>query len=85
MRKMEEAERIAWTASNSEERKKPRWKWTNRKEILILHGFKQPQVVMNIIQGQNNWDNLSDLGGELVSLSIGSEIIVQASYELRIY
>jgi hypothetical protein len=40
MRKMEEAERIAWTASNSEERKKPRWKWTNRKEILILHGFK---------------------------------------------
>jgi hypothetical protein len=40
---------------------------------------------MNIIQGCNNWDNLSDLGGQLVSLSIGSKIIVLASCELRIY
>ena len=48
-------------------------------------GFMQPQVAMNIIKGQNNWDNLSNLGGQLVSLSIGSEIIVWASCELRIY
>ena len=39
----------------------------------------------NIIQGQNNWDNLSQLGGMLVSLSVGSEIIVWASREVRIY
>jgi hypothetical protein len=38
---------------------------------------------MNIIKGQNNWNNLSNLGGQLVS-SIGSEIIVWASGELRI-
>jgi hypothetical protein len=31
------------------------------------------------------WDNLSNLGGQPVSLSIGSEIIVWASCELRIY
>ena len=36
-------------------------------------------------KGQNNWDNLSNLGGQLLSLSIGSEIIVLASCELRIY
>lgn len=28
---------------------------------------------------------MSDLGGQLVSLSTGSEIITWASYELRIY
>ena len=49
------------------------------------HGLKEPQVAMDIIKGQNNWDNLSNLGGQLVSLSIGSEIIVWASCELRIY
>ena len=48
-------------------------------------GFKQPQVVMTIIQRQKNWDKLSDPGGQLVSLSIGSEIIVWAPCELRIY
>jgi hypothetical protein len=31
---------------------------------------------MNIIKGWNNCDNLSNIGGQLVSLSIGSEIIV---------
>jgi hypothetical protein len=40
---------------------------------------------MNIIKGWNNWGNLSNLGGQLVSLSIGSEIFVWASCELRIY
>jgi hypothetical protein len=30
-------------------------------------------------------DNLSDLGGYLLSFSIGSEIIIWASCELRIY
>ena len=39
----------------------------------------------NIIQGQNKWGNLSNLGGHLVSLSIGSEIDMWASCELRIY
>ena len=39
----------------------------------------------NILQGQNNWDNVSNPGGQLISLSIGSEIIVWASCELRIY
>ena len=38
-----------------------------------------------IMQRQNNWGNLSILGGQLVSLSIGSEIIVWASCVLRIY
>jgi hypothetical protein len=31
---------------------------------------------MNIIRGYCNWDKLSNLGGQLVSLSIGSEIFV---------
>jgi hypothetical protein len=34
---------------------------------------------------KNNWDNLSNLSGQLVSLSIGSVIVVWASCELRIY
>jgi hypothetical protein len=40
---------------------------------------------MNIIKGQNNWGNLSNLGGQLVLLSIGSEIIVWASCKLKTY
>ena len=34
---------------------------------------------------EKNWDNLSNVGGQLLSLSIGSESIVLASCELRIY
>lgn len=39
----------------------------------------------NIIQRQNDCYNLSSLGGQLVSLSIGSEIVVWAPCVLRIY
>jgi hypothetical protein len=42
-------------------------------------------VALNIIKGENNWDNLPNLGGQLVLLSIDSEIIVCVSRELRIY
>ena len=52
---------------------------------LYPRGFIQPQVVMNIIKGQSNWDNLSSLGGQLVSLSIGSKLTELASCELRTY
>ena len=48
------------------------------------HGFIQPRVAMIIIKGQNNWDSLSNLGGQFVSLSVGSEIIVWFFCELRI-
>ena len=47
-------------------------------------GYDQPQVVM-ISQRLEYWEDLSNLGGQLLSLSIGSEIIVLASCELRIY
>jgi hypothetical protein len=49
------------------------------KTIQILCGFNQPQVAMNIVKGENNWDNLSNPGGWLVSLSIGFEMIMWAS------
>ena len=53
--------------------------------IQILRGFKYPQVAVNIIKGQNNWGNFSNLGEQLGPLSVGSEIIVWAYYESRIY
>jgi hypothetical protein len=40
---------------------------------------------MSIRKGKNDWNNLSTLGRQLVSLSVDSEIIVWASCELRIY
>ena len=39
----------------------------------------------NSVQGQNNWGNLSNLGGQLVTLSVGSELIEWASCVLRMY
>ena len=36
-------------------------------------------------KGQNIWDTLSNLGGQLLSLLIGSEIIVLVSCEVTIY
>ena len=49
------------------------------------HDFIQAQVAMSIRKGKNDWNNLSTLGRQLVSLSVDSEIIVWASCELRIY
>jgi hypothetical protein len=47
-------------------------------------GYDQPQVVM-ISYRLEYWNDLSNQGGQLLSLSIGSEIIVLASCVLRIY
>jgi hypothetical protein len=46
-------------------------------------GYDQPQVVM-ISQRLEYWEDLSNLGGQLLSLSIGSEIIVLASFVLNL-
>jgi hypothetical protein len=76
-------QRIAETEMEETGREK-RGRWRERKKIQIPRGFKYPQVVMNIIKGWYNWANLSNLGGQLVSLSIGTEIIVWAFCESRI-
>lgn len=70
--------------ASPEKGEEPRWRWTNRKESQIQRGLNSHSSY-DTIKDTASWDNLSNPGGQLLPLSTGSEIIVLASCELRIY
>lgn len=66
--------------------RRDKWKEERRRKRKTTHnfqGFKMPEVAVNVLKGMDNYRTIC-LGGQLISMSIGSKFIVQTFCEVRL-